>query len=1817
MMTRITVKLSTCALLMALVVCGGVVARAHGQAQNWTAIGPGVGGQVHAFAFDPGNADVAYAGGDVCGVYKYSVASNRWVPWSDGLGYNDINRTFYVDDLLVVRNAPIDDNNGVYAATQGGIWFRRDDASHWVCVSGALTYTKGYAWAALHYAYDSSRPALQRIPFAGLAYDAETGTLYAGAGSARMDGVQNFYPRTNMPQNKKPGDADILLPPQDEYSVWRMDLNSAARPMSAIAASGGYGYARQVAVAKYVDGLGSEHKVIAAACENQIFMYEPATAQSATIWPVPAADKAHRVIALDTTYSEWPWGVAAGSNGRLYAIMRRGPDAAIRPGVWEHDLATGQWTEVAGDGSDLWLPDQAPVTWVSFLINADRDDKRDLTELSVYPKASGHDEIFVGIRQVQNGVYGDCGYLRCGDYGPSQGASKYGWAYIHYNKDGIKLADWRNGVIHTSNLLDDAIGWHKFYPSLQALVPFAISPADSNRMVAIDYHIPLVSVNGGDSWTNMYTTGSDAGGWQNTGLNLLCTRSAATMPDGRLVIGAGDYGVFCGTNATNRYFRMVHKPNTTGNPLDFPDAIDVGVVNSGGHDEIYMVDEIDADDNKPATSERADVYVCIPDVAPNDWTAIAGDVDADLTTVFARNRERLEITDIAFITPERMIAAVGVPASGGGVHCFLREGARAPGSTSWEWGKVLDVDIPAGNLQTKLVTDLCAIPGTHKVMFAAKTKTYGTSAVVSDGGVYAVDWGATANDPLGQVEAWLGSGETQSDYQKLGKHVSALEVDASGRYVYVGCSRPDSAWELGRGGVVRLLLDNGNLAGREILSGADGAGNWHFPLDGRAFYTTDTNAMQCWEWCTNVTDIAIDPHDRRVCYVALNNGSYMDTDTGVWKFLNGDWEHVWGGGEVGYGAKTVDVSVNGSELYVGSIGEEFFAVPIAPMGASPVVAGNAQYPLLRNAGSSATNVFAVQVTPVQGKTVRSVTVDGNQLGSGVWPIALKDDGAAPDLVAGDGVYTSTWLQTNIGGVTELTAQVTAVGSDGNYAVTNVHVNVIAAAPAVDVADAAVYPILAGSTGHPSSFAVRITSTVPVPQALLYAPDGSGTAMRDLRDNGLDGDDVAGDGIYTSAEFVAPADWQPMVYPITFYGMTAPEGVAVTTSTNNAKFADVTASTDKLKDVLTEQPYAAVYFKSEPNAVASPEVMIVTFDNDGTAGSGQAPRILWRDRRNPGDNAPQFSDVTGDWFASGVLKRGGRGVCYADYDRDGDNDFFICNPAHGGKLFENHLNEGLGFEDVTNDVFGADAAFLAQSITAAWGDYNADSLPDLCVAATNYQASVQGLVGSAFSVNPEGGGGGGGSQINSRVWIFRNRQGRALTKTTLGGTIDNNIVLSVCWDDIEDDGDLDLITSKYIFGGFQVYENYGYDANLDDNRLVLMPWALEGTDPDQYYGTNAVSTFDYDNDGCRDLVLTYANVNENQKVKLLINNYKRTGFKTFQTFQSQPLDTGTEWNGATVADFDLNGRDDILLQPRMQGIVPALYMATEGNPADYRNVGHALGLRSGITGGAVAADFDGDKNVDLFLGRSGGAGARALYRNVAALSPSQVLAVNVHTLNRGGTVPLGTKVEFHSASRRGTKIIEGGSGRGCQSANQLLLGLGDVPGPVTVTVRYPSGEVDGPMSVTPNGEPLEVWEDQPPAFAPVGKTNPTCSYELAPGQTDWVFRWKTSVLRGDPMLDKVEVWNYLDYEPDGSCGVGIPAGGTRTLEWGMTGVEHSVRKVGTVWVHEVRWKSLPCGTNCIYKFRVTSGLGAQTITGNWYPTTTNSFCVPDPGDPNQQ
>lgn len=1640
---------------------------------------------MHAIAFDPEDPDVIYAGGDVCGVYRYSIVAGTWTPWSQGLGFADLNWSYYVDDLLVlgaVDGVPLE-FRGVYAATWGGVYFRPDDQTPWTCVSTDAVYSTGFA---------ANRGGSMRVPFSSLGYDATTQTLYAGAGHGRTEdqfaGAYRYFYPSSCSTTSCPG----------EFSLWSCDLSgNTADPEFQYVPGTDHGKTRQIAIADYI---GSD----------QVPRHEVIYSTDTGIWSVGAVDPlwsvatANKSQAFDPTMDAInPWGVVVGNDATCY-ILTWPSSGSLASGIWQYDLKiwprTGTsptWSRVVGESDYFWPHAE---TFSQFLNNSGGD----LSDLSiVWNEDGGRDALYVGagVRRASRP-----GYLRYGDYNLG-GTPTWGWANIHGKSDDVPgyemgaemfVADWRHGQIDSTHLSADEVGWHSYDFSMRSLTQFAVNRGADTIMVAVDYAVPMLTTNGGASWQNLYCTGSDAAGWTTRGLNLLCTGSSTFLPDGELVIGALDYGVFVGATPQNESFLHLRDGNW-GIAPDWPNGVDVEVLVRNGSREYFMVDTGSRDSPVP----RSFIWTW----TGLNWESISGGLVAALG---GDGTTEIEVKDIVFHGEDRIYAAVGkdvTPTSSPWrqFHYYVCEGTRPASGTDWLWQTRLSADpsVPA-LAETRLVHRMCLVPGTDLLMLATKHK--GTSA----GGLFPVDlttWQLGSAWLGGDYTGGSGSSPPAAALGRLGVNVTAVEADRLGSYIYAGTGGGDLPRSPGRGGLVRFPLSNGVPGAPEILAGVGDVGVGD-PDAGDVFAISPVTNFENlnhgttrdWEFCTRINDIEIDPNNPRVAHVAVGAGNipFYHGSFGAWRVSDAGWTHVWGGHETGSGAKTVGISpVDRAHLYVGSVGQEFFRADITPSN-HPDIAATASHPLLA-AMSDTVQVLAVHIAA--DTTVVTVEASLDSLGLPGEKLVLLDDGQGEDVAEGDGVFTSPRF----------------------------------AAP------------LTAGTGH----SVRV-----------FAQDATG---------GYDEREVA-------VEAVA----------------------------GYARFVDVSKGTGDLYTSLPDSadhlPYSSVYFNATSDP-ASKKVMVITFDDNVTA-----PLMFERwyvDDRTPWFERRSGTQVYPSWIDT--LAPGSRGLTAADFDNDAnalgvsDADFFICNPVSGGRLYRSHFAQGTElFTDVTDTLFGVGAGELAGAITAAWGHFDSDNFIDLAVATTTYVNPVKNLGGTA----PSG----------SVIKIFRNVGGTRFELLPYSGISGGpNICLSMDWADLDQDGDEDLVTWHYLtYGGAPfMMLNLGHDEVL--GRHVMVPTSLDIQDT--WAGGMSVCEIDYDHDWDATNQVSYPDLlvteSYGQRRAMILRNLLADGSPTL-AFETIPLASGRDWSGAVAKDLDLNGQVDALLLP--QDGQPELHLGTAGGTSPtYRDLAFTAGLRPGATSGALTQDLNDDGKPDLFLGRI--RGDQFLYRSapvgVGGAGPAHWLRVNLGTVGNSDRSLLGTAVTVTAGGVSQTRVVSGGGNRGGQPSNELLFGLGAAAGSAAVTVRYRSGEID--QFTTAVDTTVVAMEDQPVVLKPSTKNdpNPVFSYELAPGNATWVFRWRTVGIKGDLAQDVVHVENHLEYEASDPCYIGIAPGATRVLRLNDPGVAHTVYRIGDDWQHEVRWGALPCQEDCVYRFWVTSGLGnGVTVSSPPKLITPIDYCIPD-------
>jgi hypothetical protein len=222
-----------------------------------------------------------------------------------------------------------------------------------------------------------------------------------------------------------------------------------------------------------------------------------------------------------------------------------------------------------------------------------------------------------------------------------------------------------------------------------------------------------------------------------------------------------------------------------------------------------------------------------------------------------------------------------------------------------------------------------------------------------------------------------------------------------------------------------------------------------------------------------------------------------------------------------------------------------------------------------------------------------------------------------------------------------------------------------------------------------------------------------------------------------------------------------------------------------------------------------------YDNDGDldlflANEGDPNKLF----RNDGDNG--FTDAT---MGSLGDDRNDVGVCWGDYDLDGNVDLYITEYLDGAsRLFRNE--GGGGFSDVTSQVLIKGRAL---SDAASWGDYDNDGDLDI------YISSRDGNL------------------------LLRNHGSGPFVDVTAGPLGITGPSEGVAWGDYANDGDLDLyIAREFSFGRLLRNDSNGQFSDATNGPLG---------GPAGY----TVAWGDFDNDADLDLYVTPSRLMRNDGV----------------------------------------------------------------------------------------------------------------------------------------------------------------------------------------------------------------------------------------------------------------------------------------------------------------------------------------------------------------
>jgi len=377
-----------------------------------------------------------------------------------------------------------------------------------------------------------------------------------------------------------------------------------------------------------------------------------------------------------------------------------------------------------------------------------------------------------------------------------------------------------------------------------------------------------------------------------------------------------------------------------------------------------------------------------------------------------------------------------------------------------------------------------------------------------------------------------------------------------------------------------------------------------------------------------------------------------------------------------------------------------------------------------------------------------------------------------------------------------------------------------------------------------------------------------------------------------------------------------------------------------------------------------------------------------------------------------------GVSWGDYDNDGKLDLFVCSGFDVNNLLFHNIGGG-NFTQVTSGSIVNDAGW---SEACAWGDYDRDGWLDLFVA----------------------------NQSNQNNFLYHNNGNGTFTKITTGAIVtDGGWSRGCAWGDYDNDKWLDLFVVNYQGQNDFLYHNNG---NGTFTRILTGPLVN-----DNAWGSG--STWgDYDNDGYLDLYVTNNSSNNNL--------YHNNGDGTFTTFTGGPSDEGGLSFGASWGDYNNDGYIDLFMTK--QNAQNVLFKNNGGT--SFTKVTNEPDLQVGTNSVANAwGDFNNDGKLDLFVTNNRIDAVNNLYQNIGPLGNRLTIKLKgCFTLwGNSNYNAIGARIVIRDGNTKIIREVSGGMGMGSQDMFWQHIGLGNITNVDTVTILWPSGNIQTLKNVASN------------------------------------------------------------------------------------------------------------------------------------------------------
>jgi hypothetical protein len=451
------------------------------------------------------------------------------------------------------------------------------------------------------------------------------------------------------------------------------------------------------------------------------------------------------------------------------------------------------------------------------------------------------------------------------------------------------------------------------------------------------------------------------------------------------------------------------------------------------------------------------------------------------------------------------------------------------------------------------------------------------------------------------------------------------------------------------------------------------------------------------------------------------------------------------------------------------------------------------------------------------------------------------------------------------------------------------------------------------------------------------------------------------------------------------------------------------------------------------------------------GSAQDSNRLFRN-----DGGMRFTDVT---EAAGVAGEGySNGVAAADYDNDGNIDFFVAGSAN--LLYHNRGNGT--FEEVSAKAGIASGKW---AVAAGWFDYDNDGWLDLFVVYyMNWTPESKLYCGDprrSFRTycDPKDFAG-----LTNK--LYRNRGDGTFEdvsdRTGIGSHIGRG--MSVAFADYDGDGFMDILVTNDQMPNFLFH-------NIGGKRFeeVALPAGVALLDDGKPISSMGVDFQDYDNDGRPDVSIVAL---AGETFPLFHN--EGGGLFRDATYTSGLAKASARHSGwsPVFADFNNDGLKDLFItrshvNDRIEEMEASHYKETNmvllnlgnGKFADVSaGAGDAFAKTARAHRGCALADFDGDGRTDVVVSALGE--PAELWRNVTAVSAPYVNVVLRGTRSNrdgvGAVVRVGDQYQIRS------------SAAGYASSSLQPMHFGGIGPKDSIEIRWPSGQVQRAPITKRNG-----------------------------------------------------------------------------------------------------------------------------------------------------